>query len=146
MRKIPVAPRYSSSHWYYPTLSRSLVTSLLTGFLPVSLSLILLLGYASPVFSPPYKCMKTCKNNSTFHKNFTDFFTDLSFFVKNSQECRFLWRNLLADEWYTFFFGYGLLNCTCTSVDYFLSKARNTISEKYTHYGDILKHVEITKF
>ena len=56
MRLIPVAPRYRSSHWYYPTiypLARSLCS--LTGFLPVSLSLILLLGYASPfVFSIMY--------------------------------------------------------------------------------------------
>ena len=37
-------------------------------------------------------------------------------------------------------------NCTCTSVDYFLSKAINTISEKYTHYDDIVKHEEIVKF
>ena len=28
----------------------------------------------------------------------------------------------------------------------FLSKAKNTISEKYTHYVHILKHVQIIKF
>ena len=37
--------------------------------------------------------------HKNFHNNFTDFSTELSFFVKISQNYRFLWKILLADEW-----------------------------------------------
>ena len=92
-----------------------------------------------PVFSPPYKCKKTCTNNSTkFHRFlhrilhrivvFCEKFTGVSFFVKKFTG----WRMI-----HIFFRAWTRKIAPARQWIIFLSKASNTISVKYTHYDNI---------